>query len=149
MMKNWRLFLAVLFCSGLGIGFGLSGCGDDDDGDGGNGMTTACQEALTEVNSQDCQDDATGAMDGYKSCREGCEGNEVCEEGCDAVLRDEVLNCLPGLLLLKLIDNWDVIGGCGDCYPPCGDNFEICIDDTPTSGTDCWEAMMSCINDCA
>ena len=140
-MKTWRLFLAVMLCSCLAIGIGLVGCGDDDD----EGEMT-CEEAVTQVNSQACQDEATGNVDGFKSCIEDCEGNEACIDVCDEQILDEIPSCLLGLLIL--IDDGNDIARCGDCYPPCGDDFGICIDDTPTSGTDCWEAMMNCINDC-
>ncbi len=76
MMKSWKLFLAVLLCSGLGIALGLSGCGDDDD-EGDARCDAACNKIVS------CEADFVQDVDmTVQECVDGCKSDPVAEAEC-------------------------------------------------------------------
>ena len=92
-MKIWRLFLAVLLCSGLSIAFGLSGCGDDDDDGGGaggcdiSGMVNRanCEDGCEVLvncgetpSIDECVDQCVAYSDTVKQCLCACETDDGC-----------------------------------------------------------------------
>ena len=104
-----------------------------------------CQEALDQVNSLACSNEAAANVDAFKTCLINCGGSDSCEGNCGESFLASIPSCLPGLLLL--IDDGNDIAICGSCYTSCGDYMEQCL--VTSSGQQCMNDMLSCINSCS
>jgi hypothetical protein len=97
-MRNWKLFLAVLLCSGLGITLGLSGCGDDDDDENAARCQAACSKIVScaadfivpiDFTVQECTDSCKAEVDAEAQCAFGCDTDASCIDYAECI----VVNC--------------------------------------------------------
>ncbi len=105
------------------------------------GQPSSCEDAIVQLNSQPCVDEAYANADTLKTCLASCGGDSACEDACWADWNSSIPNCYPGVETLA--------GGfCGFCYVSCFEDFNGCMYDGGSTGADCLDALLACVNGC-
>ncbi|MEW6441228.1 MAG: plastocyanin/azurin family copper-binding protein [bacterium] len=105
----------------------------------------SCDEAVQQIQSQECLDAGDTAVDNLKSCVDACvpPGDPDCIEICQREYRDEAQACEPAAEKL-----FEGAGECGACFNDCGDAFNACILLPESTGADCINTLRTCVSGC-